>query len=69
MEIVAQKVSTIDIRFIQDLDGEIDEVTPFVKSLKKIISHINSPGFSNKYTKAEKAIWNELSESLLDRVE
>lgn len=69
MEIITQKISTVDTRFIQDIDNQIDEITPLVSSLKKIRKHINSVGFSNGYTKEEKALWNEFADTVLGRFE
>ena len=69
MEIIAQKISTIELRFVQDIEEGIDEISPFISSLEKIKKHINAVGFSNGFTKEERALWNEIANSLLGETE
>ena len=69
MEITAQKIQSIELKFLQDEDEEIDDITPFITSLEKLKKHINSVGFSNLYNKEEKALWNSIFDALLGETE
>lgn len=69
MEITAQKIQSIELRFLQDEDEEVDDITPLITSLEKLKKHINSVGFSNPYNKEEKALWNNIFDTLLGEPE
>lgn len=69
MEITTQKIQSIELRFLQDEDEGIDDITPFITSLEKLKKHINSVGFSNPYGKEEKALWNSIFDTLLGETE
>ena len=45
MEITAQKIQSIELRFLQNEDEGVDDITPFITSLEKLKKHINSVGF------------------------
>jgi len=51
---------------IQDLDEEIDDISPFVSSLPKLKRIINELGYKNKFTKKEKLFWNEIFDSFIE---
>jgi len=36
MEILTQRINTISINLIQDIDDDIDDITPFASSLPKL---------------------------------
>jgi len=65
MEILIQKLNTINISFSQDMIEGVDEITPFITSLQKLKKIINKPGFANGFNKTEKEVWNVLFEELL----
>lgn len=67
MEITIQKInrSVITLEFLQDLDNDIDDITPLYNSLRKIKEIINKPGYTNKFTKKEKELWNSIFEDVL----
>lgn len=69
MEITAQKIQSIELKFLQDEDEGIDDITPFITSLEKLKKHINSVGFTNPYDKEEKALWNTIFDALLGETE
>jgi len=66
MEILTQRINTISINLIQDLDEGIDEISPFVSSLPKLKRIINELGYKNKFTKKEKLFWNEIFDSFIE---
>ena len=66
MEILTQRINTISINLIQDLDEEIDDISPFVSSLPKLKRIINELGYKNKFTKKEKLFWNEIFDSFIE---
>jgi len=51
---------------IQDLDEEIDDISPFASSLPKLKRIINELGYKNKFTKKEKLFWNEIFDSFIE---
>lgn len=67
MEIITQKFNSIGINFVQDFDKGTNEVGPFISSLSKFKAIINKPGFgnSNKFSKEEKELWNEVFSQLI----
>ena len=68
MEITIQKVnqSLITLEFLQDLENGIDDVTPLYNSLNKLKGVINKVGFTNKFTKGERELWNKIFEQVLE---
>ena len=62
MEILAQRISTIDIRLIQDADEGVDDITPFITSLPKLKKLINKIGYGNPFSKEERGFWITLIE-------
>lgn len=66
MEILTQRINTISINLIQDLDEGIDEISSFVSSLPKLKRIINELGYKNKFTKKEKLFWNEIFDSFIE---
>ena len=58
--------SLITLQFEQDLEGGIDDITPFVRSLEKMKGIINEAGFLNKFTKQERSLWNTIFDSILE---
>lgn len=66
MEILTQRINTISINLIQDLDEEIDDISPFASSLPKLKRIINELGYKNKFTKKEKLFWNEIFDSFIE---
>ena len=66
MEILTQRINTISINLIQDLDEGIDDISPFVSSLPKLKRIINELGYKNKFTKKEKLFWNEIFDSFIE---
>ena len=51
MEIVTQKINQTDIilKFTQDLDNGVDDITPLINSLEQIKPIIEKVGFGNKF--------------------
>jgi hypothetical protein len=68
MEITIQKVnqSLITLEFLQDLEEGVDDVTPLITSLEKIKKEIRKVGFSNKFNKQEKELWNNIFKEVLE---
>lgn len=66
MEILTQRINTISINLIQDVDDGTDDITPFASSLPKLKKILNELGYKNKFTKKEKLFWNEIFDSFIE---
>lgn len=67
MEITIQKVnqSVITLEFLQNLEQEVDDITPLVTSLEKLQKIVNKTGFSNKFNRMERVLWNDIFDKVL----
>ena len=67
MEITSIRIDReeINIRFIKDSNEGKDDVSTLITSLDKIKKFINEPGFTNKFSKEEKELWNDIFNTLL----
>lgn len=67
MEIITTKINQtiIDLQFVQDLDEGTDDITPLVTSLEKLQKIVNKTGFSNRFNKTERALWNNVFDRVL----
>jgi hypothetical protein len=64
-EILQQNIRSISLNFIDDSEEDIYEVDVFLTSLEKIKKTINAVGFTNKFSKEEKALWNGIFEKFI----
>lgn len=67
MEVTIQRVEKTEINFtfIQNLDEQIDDITPLYTSLGKMKKLIGAPGFKNDFTKVERQLWEEIFKEIL----
>lgn len=64
-EILQQNIRSISLNFIDDSEEDIYEVDVFLTSLEKIKKTVNTVGFTNKFTKEEKELWNGIFERFI----
>ena len=67
MEIVVQKIERQEIQllFVQDVEEQIDDISPLITSLAKLKKIINKPGFRNDFDKEERELWNKIFNDLI----
>mgnify|MGYP003610856691 CR=1 FL=1 len=67
MEIVVQKIERQEIQllFVQDIEEQIDDISPLITSLAKLKKIINKPGFRNDFDKEERELWNKIFNDLI----
>ena len=67
MEIVVQKIERQEIQllFVQDVEEQIDDISPLITSLAKLKKIINKPGFKNEFDKGERELWNGVFNEIL----
>lgn len=67
MEITSIRIDReeINLRFIKDSNEDKDDISVLITSLDKIKKFINEPGFTNKFSKEEKELWNNIFNTLL----
>lgn len=67
MELTIQRIerTEIDLLFVQDVEDNIDDITPLYTSLEKIKKIINKPGFKNEFNREEKDLWNSIFKQIL----
>ena len=67
MEIVVQKIERQEIQllFVQDVEEQIDDISPLITSLAKLKKIINKPGFKNDFDKGERELWNSIFNEIL----
>ena len=67
MEIIVQKIDRQEIQllFIQDVEDQIDDISPLISSLTKLKKIVNKPGFKNDFDKEERGLWNKIFKDLI----
>lgn len=67
MEITSTRIDReeINFNFIKDSSEDKDDISTLITSLVKIKKFINEPGFTNKFSKEEKELWNNIFNTLL----
>jgi len=65
MEIFQKDYRELQVIFRDDRLEGVDEITPFVSSLKKLKKEVKKIGFLSIFNKAEKEVWNNIFDKFL----